>query len=277
MAKHRMPSNRKRTPREGRRRPFLLAGLTVAALVCTSLAVTIESAQAASTVTQIVFDSFARTTSAGFGSADQGGAYVTSAGSETTLSVGSGSRQDQQRRAGSTSTATLPQVSASDVDVQSAISLTSLAGINSGLYNGVIARAQPDGSSYLGRVAVNSQGAMNVALARLDRTSASVLGVAPISGTYVPGALLVVEISALGTSPVNLAVRAWITGPKTRLATPLRGQLRATDHQTWGCRTVGVRLLILDSADVDPGAPTGCLDAIDNAPRRRPPRAPRRS
>ena len=165
---------------------------------------------AAAAVTPVVAqDSFGRTVSGGWGSADLGGAYQLGPDA-TQFKVGSGAGAFPTIQPGKAATALLPSVSLLDSDVQSTFALPSVA--EAGVYFAVAARSQGDGSQYRGRVTVTAGGQTNVSFSRTKGAVETYLGSAALPLTVADNQKVAVRMQVTGTDPVSLAIRAWPDG-----------------------------------------------------------------
>jgi len=99
-----------------------------------------QLAAAAAGTPVVAQDSFGRTVSGGWGSADLGGAYQLGPDA-TQFKVGSGAGAFPTIQPGKAATALLPSVSLLDSDVQSTFALPSVAG--AGVYSTLMARTPP--------------------------------------------------------------------------------------------------------------------------------------
>ncbi|MEO8931334.1 MAG: PKD domain-containing protein [Lacisediminihabitans sp.] len=160
-------------------------------------------------------DAFARSVTAGWGSADIGGPW-TITGNTANLSVSAGFGL-MNLGAGSTRTARLNAVSSSDVDLQATMSLSAMP-TGGGSFTDFIGR-QVGTSQYIAEVWVKPTGAVFVVL---EQGSTVLTAVAVPGLTYTAGTQLQVRVRVTGTSPTTLQAKVWPTGqaePSTWAAT----------------------------------------------------------
>lgn len=164
---------------------------------------------AATTGTTLAQDAFGRTVASGWGSADTGGAWTTSA-SGSTLSVGGGDGR-QSVPAGRTVTAKLAAVSNQDTDTTVQVWSDALP-TGGGSYVSVIARST-SGGDYRARVKLLSTGAVQTTITSVVNGTETVLGSAATpSITYTAGAKLNVRVQAFGASPTTVRSKVWLDG-----------------------------------------------------------------
>jgi hypothetical protein len=193
--------------------------------VVTSAPVTITTTGGSTTppppaTTALAQDSFTRTSTTGWGTADVGGPWTVS--STATTSV------DGQRGVlslpapGRSAAATLEAVQATDVAMQTALSVSS-APTGGGTYVYLDAR-RTGSTAYRLTARFQADGSVQLVLARRVAGSDTVLG-----STVVPGlgAGAVIRLDARGTGTTTLQVSAWARGGSA----PTTPQLTATDSQ----------------------------------------------
>lgn len=172
-------------------------------------------------------DSFNRTVTAGWGSADTGGPWTVS-GTSTNYSVAPGYGQ-QSGAAGATLTSTLPGVSSSDTDALVTVADPAMP-TGGGQYISDIARLVGS-ADYEGRLWISSAGTVQL---QLQQSSTS-LGTYTVPGlTYTPGMQLSIRVQVFGTSPTTVRARVWPAGTTE----PTTWQLSATDS-TAGLQVAG--------------------------------------
>lgn len=170
-------------------------------------------------------DAFERTTSAGWGTADVGGAWTTSGGSGAPLSV-TGGRGQMALIPSQTRVATLGAVSADAVVVDATLR-SDVASVG-GAAHATIQGRTVGASSYGLNVRFEPQGVL-----RLHLLQGST-GLATATGTWSPGQPLAARLSVTGTSPTQLAASVWPAGGTP----PASWQLTATSS-TAGLQTAG--------------------------------------
>ncbi|MHB1491543.1 MAG: PKD domain-containing protein, partial [Cellulomonas sp.] len=168
-------------------------------------------------------DTFARSLTTGWGTADIGGAWVNS-GAASQYGVASGLGLLRINAAGWAPRVQLATVSAADVDVSARFSLDKL-GDGGGTYVSLTGRTNGWNSLYRGKVWVKSTGAVNVSITRLQGTEVT-LAQANVPGVaLVPGEVLNARLQIVGASPTTLRFRVWKDGT----AEPTTWQLTTTD------------------------------------------------
>jgi len=169
---------------------------------------------ATAATTTIAQDGFSRTVSNGWGTADIGGAWSTSALSTYFVD---GSAGGFTHSAGMTRRADLAGVSVADVDVAVQMSIDK-APTGNGVYAGVVLRKV--GSDYY-NVRVRFLPGGGVAL-ELLRGASTVLTSATVSGlSYAPGAKLQARVSVAGAFPTTIRAKAWPAGASEPSSWPL--------------------------------------------------------
>jgi PKD repeat protein len=158
-------------------------------------------------------DSFGRSVSGGFGTADLGGAWTTT-GASSDLSV-NGSAAEILLPAPSTGPgAYLNSVSTTDADVSVALS-TDKVGTGNGIYMWVAARRISGAGEYRARVRLRPSGVVSLQLSRTNSTNSetAISTEQAISGlTYAAGTVLHLRLQAVGTSPTELKAKVWAEG-----------------------------------------------------------------
>ncbi|SDF51532.1 hypothetical protein [Klenkia brasiliensis] len=172
------------------------------------------------TTTALAQDSFTRTSTAGWGSADTGGAWTV--GSTATTSVDGSRGVLALPAAGRSASASLAAVQATDVTVQASFA-TSSAATGGGTY-GYLAARQSGNTAYRVSARFTTTGAVEVALVRQVAGVETVLGRTTLTGATSG---VVVRLDASGTGTTSLQVTAWPRGGTA----PAAPQLTATDTQ----------------------------------------------
>jgi PKD repeat protein len=155
-------------------------------------------------------DSFERTVTGGFGSAEVGGAWSTWGSSGTSLSVNGGRGNVTHSNAASSGTAYLNAVSTSDLDLWLKLSLDKVTN-GGGSYLTVVGRSRGTSGEYRAKVGVSASGAVSLQLVR-SSGGETVLGTANPGLTYVPGDQLQVRLRVTGVSPTTLSAKIWKVG-----------------------------------------------------------------
>jgi PKD repeat protein len=170
-------------------------------------------------------DTFNRTVTSGFGSADAGGAW-TSSGNSANLSVAGGTGTLTSPTAGAAPGAYLAGVGRADTEVATTIAWNKIANGNAYVY--VVGRRVGPNEEYRGRVRLAATGAVAIAITKLDGSSSDTVVKAEttLPGiTYAPGQQLRVRFQVTGTSPSTLNLKVWPVGQ----AEPSAWQLTTTD------------------------------------------------
>ena len=170
-------------------------------------------------------DTFGRTASGSWGSADTGGAWTLSGGSAA-FSVSSG-RGLVALAPSHTREARLQSVSTTEgiVDVEVSSDVASVGGTASASINGRLVGTQ----SYAARVRFEPAGVLRIYLLRNE------VALGMHVATWSPGQAFTAKLSVTGTSPTQLAAKVW----PTVVAEPLGWQLTATDS-TAGLQQAGI-------------------------------------
>ena len=189
-------------------------------------------------VTPFATDSFARTVTGGWGSADTGGAYTVIWRSEQLLrwrrrrhhQAGGGWQQPGRSLAG---------VSSTDTEVRVGVALNK-AQTGGGTYVSVIGRRISATTDYRVKLKFASTGVVTEALEQVTNNVETVLKSVAVPGvTYTPGMLLEVRLQVTGTSPTTLNSMVWADGTTQ----PTTWQATATDS-TAGLQVGGAVSLI---------------------------------
>ncbi len=178
----------------------MLAGAT--ALILVGLLVP-QGASAA--ITTIAQDGFSRVVSNGWGSAEIGGGWTTSAVSSYFVDGGAGGFTHSS---GTTRRADLNGISVADVDVSMQVSIDKPATGN-GVYAGIVAR-KSGAEFYMVRARFVPDGSVALQLLRGSSTVVSNVTIPGLS--YSPGAALRLRVSVAGASPTTIRAKAWLAG-----------------------------------------------------------------
>jgi hypothetical protein len=161
-------------------------------------------------------DAFGRTVSAGWGTADTGGPWTVNSTTKFTVASGVGR---VAANAGSTLNATLGQVSATSIDLTTALTIDK---VPNQAVNATLAARVVGTSLYGARLRINPDGSVQLHVMR-DGTA---LSGGTVSGiTVTPGTLVRVRVQVVGTNPTTLRARAWLAGATE----PATWQATATD------------------------------------------------
>jgi len=158
----------------------------------------------------VATDTFGRTTSGGWGSAEKGGAWaLTGAASSFSVSGGSGRVAVP---AGGTRSAVLAPATEADVDVLVSVATDKPVEGSFGQVFTLFTRRTEDGAAYGVRVRRSSDGTTRVGVVRTTGSSDVLLGeevLLPGVGP-APGQSLVLRLRAKGTSPTTISAKAWV-------------------------------------------------------------------
>jgi trimeric autotransporter adhesin len=162
-------------------------------------------------ITPFATDSFGRTVTGGWGSADSGGAYTISGGASN-FSVGGGVGAIKLAAAGSSASAALASVSSTDTEVRVGVALNE-AQTGGGTYVSVIGRRISSTSDYRVKLKYASTGVVTEVLESVVGGTETALKTVVVPGvTYTPGMVLNVRLQVTGTSPTTLNVMVWANG-----------------------------------------------------------------
>lgn len=153
--------------------------------------------------TPLITDTFTRSVTAGWGTAEAGGAWAVN--STTKLSTTGGVGRISSN-AGSTLTATLPAEDSTAVDARATLSLDRIP--NRSLTFTTAAR-QVGSNAYAARVVVNANGTFTL---HAMRDGTALVGGTVQGTTLAPGAKLRLRVQVEGTSPTTIRARAWLDG-----------------------------------------------------------------
>ncbi len=195
-------------------------------------------------------DSFARTLSAGWGSADKGGAWTVS-GLTSKYSVGGGVGS-MTARAGETDSAVLQTVSSTATDFRTTLTTSALATGN-GTYITLIGRRVGTNLVYQAGARVRADGSVAIKLTALTGTSTAVTvkpEIAPTGLTIAGGKSVTARFQVTGTAPTTLRLKVWMSGT----AEPAAWQLTATDTTAalQAAGSVGVAAYVSSASTVTP-------------------------
>ena len=184
------------------------------------------------------------------GSADLGGAWTTTGTAAVT--PGAGSLTDST--AGSSTSALLAALSQPDADV-SATFTTTKAPTGGGQTFYLVGRRANANNEYRAVVTLKSNGAVTLAITKLDgsSTEVTVAAAATVAGlSYSPGVALSVRFVALGSNPTTLAAKVWRAAQPQPANWSVFGQDSGAGIQAPG--TVGLRTAVSSTAT---NSPTG--------------------
>jgi hypothetical protein len=201
---------------------------------------------AAATTTTYASDTFTRSVTSGFGTADTGGAWSLT-GTASDFSVVNGAGRIRLPAAGAGRTAVLSSVSARDVDLRVDTSYDK-AMTGGGAWVALLARRTPTGSNdYRVKVKKVPSGAVTLSIVKLVNGTETVLASRTISG-LVAGTtdVLRMRMQVVDSGPSTISAKVW----KTTAAEPAAWQVTVTDAtpQLQAAGAVGVRAFLLAGA-----------------------------
>ncbi|MGP5026157.1 right-handed parallel beta-helix repeat-containing protein [Glutamicibacter sp. BW77] len=206
-------------------------------------------------------DSFARTTSNGWGTATSGGPYSTWHSSNTKMSVNNGQARITGLVAGGSSVATLKSVTSTDVAAQGDITFTKLPSSKTTVYAALEVRRQSDDSSYRGRIIGKTDSNATLQLSRTNKGKETHLGSFTLPFKVKTGEQVRLELKATGTTQVELSARAWVVGQKTPA-----WQLSKTDKSSDRIKASGNFGFWTFASGNNPGAVDLAVDNLSLAP-----------
>jgi PKD repeat protein len=179
--------------------------LMVGAMVVSVLTVAGMTGSSAGAASVLASDTFSRTTSNGFGSADAGGAWSI-AGTPSNFSVSGGAGRMVVAAANQLRGAYLPTLSSTDVDSTVDESLSSAPTAGTGYLSTIVRRTGTN--DYRLRVRLDP-GAMTLQLLRTVNGTATTLASKSLVGGYSAGSVVHLRLQALGTGTTSLNGKVW--------------------------------------------------------------------
>jgi hypothetical protein len=203
-------------------------------------------------------DSFARSVTGGFGTAESGGDWwVGDPAADYAVSGGAG--RITLPAAGAGRSAYLNRIRSTDTDLAVKITADKIATGN-GIYVTAVGRKIDDAGTYRATVTLRPDNSVRLGLRRTDGAGAETVLTAdqPIAGlSYQPGRLLRVRLQVAGTSPTTLRAKTWADG-----ATEPGWQTTTTD-QTGALQGAGYAGLLTNLSGSATNAPvTVTLDDV---------------
>lgn len=195
-------------------------------------------------------DTFTRTVSGGFGTADAGGAWTTT-GSTTSYSVSAGAGRIRFATPGITNAASLSSVSSDATDLTFRVS-SDKAASGSGTYVTAVGRRVGSTAAYQAKVVMRADGRATIALERTAGSAVTVIspGILVPGLTMAAGESLTVRISVVGVSPTTVQAKVWKTG-----TTEPSAWLRTVTDSTAGLQvagSIGVSVYLSSSSTTAP-------------------------
>lgn len=164
--------------------------------------------------TTVTSDTFTRTTSNGWGTADTGGNYTTAGiASELSTNGSYGLMTVSATGSAGQDTARLDSVSAQDIDVIYRFTMNKIPTTSSGLAI-AIGRHISSGNEYRGKVTITTAGAIYVQASKIVvGTESAFLSNTLISGlTFSANSFIYMHLQISGTNPTTIKMRAWADG-----------------------------------------------------------------
>ncbi|UQX89367.1 right-handed parallel beta-helix repeat-containing protein [Jatrophihabitans telluris] len=161
----------------------------------------------------IAKDTFNRSVSSGFGTADLGGIYTNPNPANSGTYVSAGKAIIGGLQPGKSFGAWLPGASAKDELSQIDLTLPTIDSQKSGLYVALETRHQSDGRAYRGKIYIDANGkaALNISRTATGSTETG-LGDAALPFAVRSGETLTVQTQVVGTNPTRVSVRAFPAG-----------------------------------------------------------------
>ncbi|GIG38661.1 PKD domain-containing protein [Cellulomonas phragmiteti] len=173
-------------------------------------------------VRPIAADTFGRSTTSGWGTADEGGAW-TYQGSLASFSVDSTVGRISVPTAGGGRTALLATPQVTDVDVSATVATPTLAN-GGGAFASLLGR-RVGTADYRSKVKIAANGQVTLYLARTTTAETTLSSVVVPGMTFAPGDGLRLRLEVTGTAPTTLRTKVWKVGTPE----PADWQLTATD------------------------------------------------
>ena len=170
-------------------------------------AVTVTAPQPPAAGEPFAADAFGRTVTAGWGSADRGGAWTIGGSTASPQVDGAGQLTGG---AGRSARATLAGVSQRDLVVQADIVLPQ-APTGGGSYISLAGR-RIGTSDYRATLRFQASGAVDLRLDRMVSGAETVLRTVRLPGTYTAGSALTVRLELTGSGTTTLKAKAWTAG-----------------------------------------------------------------
>jgi hypothetical protein len=190
-------------------------------------------------------DSFTRTASSSWGTADTGQAWTTAGGSASDFAVAAGvgtltlTSVDVSRRVST-------DITYPNCDVYGSVT-TSAAATGAPIYAGLMCRYTDIDNLYMARLAFSTANVLTMAIVRRIAGAESVLASSVLSYTYTPGAFFRIRFQAMGA---RLRAKAW---PVADLVETPEWQVTVADSALSSATSVGVRsILEVGNTNVNP-------------------------
>ncbi|NAZ81401.1 PKD domain-containing protein, partial [Kineococcus sp. R8] len=184
--------------------------------------VTVTAAPAGPVV--VARDTFARTVTGGWGTAETGGPWSVTGGAAN-FSVAGGVGRVQTATAGATSTALLNGAASDDTDLRFSFALDK-ATTGGGVFFTAIGRRVDASTDYRSTTKVLSDGRVNLSVVRRTGGTETSLQAVTVAGlTAAPAARLQVRVQVRGTGTTTVRAKVWLDGT----AEPTAWQVSRTD------------------------------------------------
>ncbi|HSW89882.1 MAG TPA: carboxypeptidase-like regulatory domain-containing protein [Patescibacteria group bacterium] len=209
--------------------------------------------------TTLATDTFTRTTSNGWGTADTGGAWTISTGASSNFST-DGSTGSMVAIAGASRSLFLGGISQEDYDIQFKVKASSIPTGTAAEAFWVARRLDPN-NQYRGKIRFTTSGTITVQASNVVGGVETLLGTQASTGTtFTAGSYVWVRSQIIGTSPTTIYMKAWADGSTE----PVTWQYIQTDYQVsalQGSGSVGLRINI--PASVSNGPLTFTFDSLN--------------
>ncbi|MCW2644721.1 MAG: hypothetical protein JWP07_830 [Pseudonocardiales bacterium] len=192
--------------------------MLAATVCCAALLSALTAESAAATPSQLVpytsaanaADSMSRTVSGGFGTADQGGAYVT--GPSAQFSVSGGAGHISAISPGNSVRATLTGIRGADEILKSAFTMPTLPTSGGGMYYRLELRRQTNGDQYSVRVRVAPGGVLTLSFTQVRNGVEAAIGAQAVLAQHATaGTSITLEAMVSGSTSTDLRARSWLT------------------------------------------------------------------
>lgn len=199
--------------------------------------------------TQLAADTFGRSSSNGWGSADIGGQYALQ-GSNANYSVDGGAGLIVMQSPGLTRSALLPAVSERDVDIRFRVAADKVA--TGGRYFVYAVARRNSNNEYRPQLRFNTNGTLSVhAGVVLDGQETALGSAVAVPGlTQQAGAYIWVRVQITGASPTTIRIKAWADGQAEPQGWPYSATNSTASLQSSG--SLGLRAYIASAASNAP-------------------------
>ena len=113
---------------------------------------------------------------------------------------------------GQTTHAWLPEVSASDTQLNASFRFGLISRAFYGMTHRTLVRRQANGDGYVTSAAVLNNGQVSLGLNRRSNRVVTPLASVPVAATLTSNKVLNVQTRVVGTSPVHVVARVWVEG-----------------------------------------------------------------